>query len=329
MLSFRKSHRVAIASAVAAVFAMGSVQAQEMRAPEGNIEITVGTSAGGTPDLIMRQVAQVLNSTGLVPNAITVMNRTGGGWTVSNNYVINQKGNERLLYAIAQPMITTPIVQGTDNFYDKLTPVAMLVAGDLMLFTHADAAENTLAEVVERAKKEERSVSLAGAQAGSTDHLVTARLEKEAGVKLNYIPFDGGGSALAAFLGRNVDLIVLPPSEAEDLMEAGQMKPLAIFSSKRRTEDKFKDIPTAEEQGFNVFWDQAWGVAGPPELDPAIAAWWSDRLAQMIETDQWKKLVEQNYWTTNFVPHDKAGEVYEKIYQDHLTALRDVGLAKQ
>ncbi|MCJ8521436.1 putative tricarboxylic transport membrane protein [Pseudorhizobium tarimense] len=301
----------------------------QQRAPEGPIEITVGTSAGGTPDLIMRQLGQALNSTGLVPNPIVVMNRTGGGWTVSNNYVLSQAGNERLLYAIAQPMITTPIVQGADNAYEKLTPIAMLVSGDLILYTHADAKEGTLKEVVERAKKEDRSVSVGGAQAGSTDHLVTARLEKAAGIKLNYVPFDGGGTALAAFLGGNVDMIVLPPSESVDLLKSGQLKPLAILNKVRRKEEAFASIPTAVEQGYDVLWGQYWGIAGPPGLDPEVAAWWSDKLAQVVETDAWKALVAQNYWTTEFVGQSGAGAAYEKVYQEHLEALREVGLAKK
>lgn len=319
--------KVAVTGALCLSFS--TAQGQETRAPEGSIEITVGTSAGGTPDLIMRQLAQALNTSGLVTNPINVMNRTGGGWTVSNNYVLGQAGNERLLYAIAQPMITTPIVQGSENAYDKLTPIAMLVAGDLIMFTHADAPESSLAEIVERAKREAGSVTMAGAQAGSTDHLVAARLEKAAGVKLTYVPFDGGGSALAAFLGHNVDLIVLPPSESVDLLEAGKIKPLAIFTEERRTEEALKDIPTAREQGFDVLWRQSWGIAGPPDLDPALAAWWSDKLEEVTQTEVWQDLVAMNYWRTEFTPHDQAGAAFEQIYQDHLAALRDVGLSKQ
>ncbi len=315
--------------ACAGLLALVVPAAAEPKAPEGNVEITVGTSAGGTPDIIMRQLANAWNATGIVPNPIQVVNRTGGSWTVSSNFVLGQAGNNNLLYAIAQPVITTPIVQGTDNTFDKLTPIAMLVAGDLVVFGQPDAPEKTLADIVERAKGGERSVSVAGAQAGSTDNIVAAQIEKAGGVKLNYVPFDGGGAALAAFLGQNVDLIVLPPSEALDLMKDGKLKPLAILNEERRTEPEFADIPTAKEQGLDVVWGQAWGVAGPPGMDEDVAEWWSQKAAEVQKTEAWEKLVAENYWTTRYLPRAEAGAAVQKIYEDHLAALRDLGLAKQ
>jgi tripartite-type tricarboxylate transporter receptor subunit TctC len=99
--------------------------AQAARAPVGPIEITVGTGAGGTPDVVMRQVAKVLNETGLVKNPIVVQNRTGGSWTVAAKFVIGKPGNENVLLAMAGPIWGTPITQGVDTFYDKVTPIAM------------------------------------------------------------------------------------------------------------------------------------------------------------------------------------------------------------
>lgn len=306
----------------------GALQAQS-QAPEGNIEITVGTSPGGTPDIIMRQLAQTWNSTGIVSNPIQVVNRTGGSWTVSNNYVTSEAGNDQLLYGIAQPVFTTPIVQGTQNAWDQLTPISMIVSGDLIVFTQPDSDETTLKELMDRARQEDLSVSFAGAQAGSTDSIVVAKIEEAAGVDLNYVPYDGGGAALAAFLGGNVDAIILPPSEAVDLLEAGRLQPLAILNDSRRSEPRLKDIPTAREQGIDVIWHQSWGIAGPPRMSPDIAEWWSGKVAEVIESDAWKKLVADNYWSTDYVPRSEAGAAFQDIYDTHLIALRNLGLAKQ
>jgi putative tricarboxylic transport membrane protein len=313
--------------AVAALAASGA--AAEPRAPEGNVEITVGTSPGGTPDVIMRQMARVLAESGLVQNPMVVVNRTGGSWTVSSNYVLGREGDDNLLYAIAQPMITTPIVQGFDNTWDKLTPIAMFVRGDLIVFTHADAPYQTLGDVLEKAKAEPMSVSLAGAQAGSTDHLTTALLEQASGAAINYVPFDGGGAALAAFLGRNTDLVILPPVEALDLMAEGTIRPLAILSEERRTEPELADIPTAREQGYEALWGQAWGVAGPPGMSAEVADWWGEKIAAMVETPEWEALMAESYFVTDFVGRDGAAEALQAIYEDHLAVLRQVGLSQQ
>src|SRR5262245_40613482 len=70
-----------------------SAHAQTMTAPEGPIEITVGSGPGATPDVIMRRVAKILNDEKLVPQPIVVQNRTGGGWTVASRYVLGHTGN--------------------------------------------------------------------------------------------------------------------------------------------------------------------------------------------------------------------------------------------
>lgn len=318
----------AVAGAAAIACAV-SIAAAETRAPSGPIEITVGTSPGGTPDVIMRQVARLLADEGLVEQPMVVQNRTGGSWTVSSNYVLGRSGDENLVYAIAQPVLTTPIVQGQPTVYDKLTPIAMFVQGDLIVVGQPDAEESTLAEVIERARQEPGSISVAGAQAGSTDHLTTAMVETVAGVDLNYVPFDGGSAALAAFLGGNVDLTILSPVEAAPMIEAGRVKPLAILSEERRTEPELADIPTAMEQGYDILWGQAWGLAGPPDLDPAVADWWGEKIATLVESEAWADFLKENYFRTRFIGRDGAEAELQRLHEEHLAVLREVGLAKQ
>src|SRR5688572_7265109 len=111
----RAFRRLAAAAAFAAITAAPSV-AQEMRAPEGDIDITIGAGAGSGPDLLARKVADILNSEGIVENSIVVNNRTGGSWTVAANHVIEHAGDENLLMEMSPTVFATPIVQGVPNF---------------------------------------------------------------------------------------------------------------------------------------------------------------------------------------------------------------------
>src|SRR3712207_3865905 len=81
--------------AVAAVLSLCALAANaaEMRAPKGPIEITIGTSAGGTPDGFMRRVAKILNEEKIVENPLGAVNRVGGSWMVAANFVLNQIGS--------------------------------------------------------------------------------------------------------------------------------------------------------------------------------------------------------------------------------------------
>ena len=66
-------------------FAQGKV-------PNGPIEITSGTSPGGTPDVLMRRAAKILNDEKIITNPLVVQNRTGGVWIEGRQYVVYKQG---------------------------------------------------------------------------------------------------------------------------------------------------------------------------------------------------------------------------------------------
>jgi putative tricarboxylic transport membrane protein len=318
------------AAAVLAALAMPAAAA-EMRAPKaGNIEIVVGSGAGATPDLFMRRVAKTLNDEKLVTMPIVVQNRTGGSWTVAANYVMGRPGNEGLLFGMSSTVFTTPIVQNLPNTYEKVTPIALLMRIELVLVVRPDSPWKNMADLVAEAKKKERGVGIAGANVGSTDHIVTSLIEKAGGVKINYVPFDGGGGAItSAFLGGSVDAIPLPLDEAYPLIKGGKARAIALLSERRRTEPEFKDVPTARESGVDVIWGQYYGISGAPDLDPAVVAWWDDKLSRMNETETWKAVLRENFFAADYVGAAKVKPAMDEIYNQFLTVLRDVGLSKK
>ncbi len=307
----------------------GTMTAEAAEGPKGPVEITVGTGAGGTPDVIMRRVAKILGEEKLVEQPIVIQNRTGGSWMVAVNWVLGKKGGYDTLMGIAQPVLTTPIVQGLKNAYDQLVPIAMFVQGDLILVAQPDSPFKSLTDFVNAAKKTPRGLKFSGSQTGSTDHMVVGLLEKAAGVKFNYIPYDSGSAATAAFLGKNVDGLVLALDEAVPLIQSGKVKPLAVLTEKRRANKELKDFPTAKEQGIDLVWGQFWGLAGAPGMDPALVKWWNDRLQKMTATKPWKDAIDASFQRSDFIDYTKAPAYMEGQYKQYLQVLRDLGLAKQ
>jgi putative tricarboxylic transport membrane protein len=328
LLFSRRIMMLSVASVAAMLVFGGGESFAQSKVPTGPIEITSGTSPGGTPDVLMRRAAKILNDEKIITNPIVVQNRTGGSWMVAANWVLNKKGDENTVLTIAQPILTTPITTGQPTVYDKLTPIAMFIQGDLLIAVQPNSPAKNFKEFIDLAKQRERGIKVAGAQAGSTDHMVTGLVEKASGTKLNYVPFDGGGAAATAFLGGNVDMIVLPPSEALPLVKSNKAKVLAVLSETRRTEPEFKDVPTAKEQGFNIVWGQSWGLAGPPGMDPALVKFWDDAVQKLVATDAWKAMVKEMFLRSEVVPASKAKEHFVELHNQHLAVLRDLGLAK-
>ena len=122
---------------------------------------------------------------------------------------------------------------------------------------------------------------------------------------------------------------MLTPDEAEPLIKGGKARAIAVLSEQRRSEPQFKDIPTAREVGVDVLWGSRYGVAGPPNLDPAVVAWWDDKLSKLAKSKAWNDALQENFMRTEYFGSDKVKEQLEIIQQRFLTVLRDVGLSKK
>lgn len=316
------------AVALSMVLAGPAAAQAKMRAPTGPIEITVGAGAGGSPDVIMRTIAKIMNEEKIVENPIVVQNRTGGGHSNAYNYVISKPGNENTLLTLASPVFTTPIVQGTPSVIDQITPLAGFIQSELVLLTPPGSPYKTLKDFVAAAKKDPGRLRIAGGASGGNDHLAMALIEQAAGIKLTYIPHESGGAARATFLGGNVEGHFGTLSEGLSVIEAGTARGLAILSEKRRPENAFKNVPTAKEQGVDVVYTQFWGVGGPPKMDPALAAWWADKFQKATQSKVWKAHLEKNLLLGNFYGLAEAGAYFKREQDTFRRLLKSVGLAK-
>jgi putative tricarboxylic transport membrane protein len=314
--------------ALCGMLSSGAVLAQDMRAPAGAIEFTVGSGAGGSPDVIMRTFAQIMNEGGLVENAIVVQNRSGAGHSNAYNHVLGLPGDEATLLTLASPVFTTPIVQGTPSVIDQITPIAVLVQSELVLFTTPDSPFNGLQDVVAAATEQPGRVRVAGGASGGNDHVLTGLLESTTGVTLTYVPHESGSAGRATFLGGNVELHFATLSEGLEMIAAGTAKPLAIFSAERRPEEALANVPTAQEQGVDVVYTQFWGVGGPANLDPAVAAWWADKFQQAAATEQFQTWLGENLYRSDMLVLDEAGAYFAREQQTFRDVLTRIGLAK-
>lgn len=320
---------VALGASLAAMPVAGMAQDAERGPAVGSIEITVGSGAGASPDIFVRRIGQILNAEGIVDLPIVVQNRTGGAWSVATNHVSGRPGDEGLLLGIVGTVFTTPIVQGFETVFDKITPLAMLSRIDLVLLVRDDSPFQTLGDLIEEAATEPRSVSLAGANIGSTDSIVSALIDNAGGVELNYVPYDGGGGQIiSSFLGGEIDTIPLPLDEAYPLIRSGDARAIAIFTAERHTSEEFADVPTALEQGYDVQWSQYFGIAAAPDLDPAVVAWWQSRLAELVETDAWREAERANYQVVDFVSGEDVVPMFQTLHDRFHDVLSDLGLAQ-
>src|SRR5690606_18437441 len=89
-------------------------------------------------------------------------------------------------------------------------------------------------------------------------------------------------------LGGHVDAVIAGVSEAMSHIEAGNLRPLAVFDEKRSA--VLPDVPTTHELGYPMG-TPAWSAfSGPADMDPAVRTKIADALQKASQDERWLKL---------------------------------------
>lgn len=284
--------RSAIFAAVIMAVPFATAFAASSWKPEKPVEFVVQAAAGGGSDIFARTMAKIMADEKIVTVPITVVNKPGGSGAVAYSYLRQKKGDPHVIATATGSYITTPVHGQSPVSYKDFTNVAVLAVEDYVGVVRADSPYKSLKDLIAAAKKKPNSIRFGGSNPGSSDNIIETRLEKAAKVQLNYIPFQSGGEVNAALLGGSVDVASPNPSEATQLMKAGRLRALAMFSPERL--EKWKDIPTAKEQGVDVTLSQFRGVVAAGGLTKEQSAFWQDAMTKLFKSAGFKKYLDDN-----------------------------------
>ena len=247
-----------IASLIAVIAIAGSSSAADF--PTKPIHIVVPNPAGGTVDIVARSVAQGLGEIGQ-PVAVEIK-------ACGNNVI----GSDAV--ARATPDGHTILLGGTHTTmspqmrklpYDGLNafePVALLAATPNVIAVNSTSPVRTLEELIAAAKAQPGKLNLATSSPGNGIHLTSEKFQSLAGMRTNYIPYQGGVQAALAVAGGHADIFVGPLSDAAPHVASGRLRLLAVTSAQRS--ELVQDVPTVAESGFPGFQAVQWFGAFVP-----------------------------------------------------------------
>jgi len=260
--------------------------------PDKPVEFVVQAAAGGGSDIFARSMAKVLAEEKIVTVPLNVVNKPGGSGAIAYSYLNQKKGNPYIIATATGGYITTPVQGQSPVSYKDFTNVAVLCVEDYVGVVRTDSPYKSLKDLIAAAKQKPNGIRFGGSNPGSSDNIIETRLEKAAKVQFNYIPFQSGGEVNAALLGGTVDVASPNPSEAAQLVKAGRLRPIAMFSPERLAQ--WKDVPTAKEQGFDVTLSQFRGVVAAGGLDKEQSLFWQNAMVKMYQSPGFKKYLEDN-----------------------------------
>jgi putative tricarboxylic transport membrane protein len=190
----------------------------------------------------------------------------------------------------------------------------------------ANSPHKTMADLVKAFKADPGKVSWGGGSAGGTDHILIGLIAKEVGVqpsRVNYVPFKGGGEAVAAILGGHVTAGVSGLGEFQEQIKAGKMRALAQSSPK-----KLEGIASLKEQGINVELGNWRGIFAGPGLTPQQRDALVKLVQSAVETPAWKATLEKLGWEGWFLGGDAYAKFLKEDEQRITGIIESLGLKK-
>nr|WP_231969978.1 tripartite tricarboxylate transporter substrate-binding protein [Polynucleobacter necessarius] len=133
-------------------------------------------------------------------------------------------------------------------------------------------------------------MSLAGSAQFSANHMAVERLNKLAGVKINYVPLKGTGDLITTLIGMHVDgaMDYLPLA----IQQKGKVRTLAIATENRNP--ALPDVPTFKELGLNLVDGAYRGVAVPKSTPLVLQHKMSDYFAQLNADPETRQKLEDS-----------------------------------
>jgi len=286
------SRRAALAAVVALAGQATRSQGQEAW-PSGPIRIVVPFAPGGSTDAVARLASPGLQQALGVP--IVVENRSGAAGSIGTDAVAKARpdGQTWLLTFDSHAVMPALVPRLPFDLRGDLAPVTLIGGAPYVLACRPDKPYRTIADVVAAAKAQPDGVSFASTGNGTLGHLAMVLLAGRAGIRLQHLPYRGGGL----------------------LLQFGAERLPALAA-----------VPRAEESGFPGLEAVAWWGVFAPARTPApvvarfhqavVAAFQEERIArQMTDSQQARLLLEGPEALDRFLDHEV--ETWGKVVREN------------
>ena len=311
---YRTSLRLAASLAAMLAFGVSCHAAQPSWRPTRPVAFIVGATPGGGLDLTARVLQQIWDGRKTIGVPVVVVNKPGAANAIAWTY-LNDRGDDGQAIAIGSTNLITNSIIGTHALsYRDITPLAILIDDFLAFAVRADSPLKSMKEAVERLRKDPGSVSVAIAPGrGSPNHTSMGLAAKAAGVdvrRMRFIAYKSAAEALTALLAGEVDIASVTTSNVPGQLTAGRIRVIAVTAGTRMG-GVLANVPTLPEQGIDATFTNWRAVIGPKAMPRAAAAFWEAALADAVQTREWAREAERNFWVTNFRAGDAARKFME------------------
>jgi tripartite-type tricarboxylate transporter receptor subunit TctC len=259
-------HRCLRMALAAAALACTFSAAQAQAWPDKPIRLIFPYPAGGGGDPLARMVGAAISKG--VGQQVLVDFMPGANGSIGTGFVARAPGDGyTLLFTSGTTVVQNKLLRknlGYDTERD-LTPIARFADQPMLVVVNpAKVPATNLQQLVAYAKANPGKLNVSTPGVGSLGQLAVALMERQAGVKMNLIPYNTG-KRLIDLLSGDIDMTIDPPTPYLPYLPNGKLVPIAVMSTARS--ETLPNVPTVGEGGYPQMITTAWfGVWGGRDM---------------------------------------------------------------
>jgi tripartite-type tricarboxylate transporter receptor subunit TctC len=236
--------------------------------PERPIKLIVPASPGGAADITARLIADGMGQALGVP--VVIENRAGAGTNIGLGVTARAAPDGYTFGISTSAFVINP------GLYDKLpfdpltdfAYVCELTSAPGVLLVRSDSGITSVRELIARARADQSKFNISTPAIGTPPHLQAEVLKQRENLQnIATVVFSGGGEAVAALLGGQVQACSGVLATGHARVKSGALRALAVSGNKRWPD--LPDVPTMLEAGMKDFEFDNYTALVAPAKTPA------------------------------------------------------------
>jgi tripartite-type tricarboxylate transporter receptor subunit TctC len=168
-------------------------------------------------------------------------------------------------------------------------PVALIARSFNIVVVNPKSPIRSIADLIAAAKAEPNRLSYGTYGTGTSAHLAGELFKSLAKVNLTTVPYKGSAPAITDLIGGQIQVMFTTVASAASLIEAGQLRALAVTSAERSP--AFPDLPTVSEAGVPGYAVESWyGLFAPAKTPREVIDRLNKSAAAAVQSEAFKKL---------------------------------------
>jgi tripartite-type tricarboxylate transporter receptor subunit TctC len=286
---------------------------------------------GGVADIVGRPLAAMMEKS--LKQPVVIVNRTGAGGALGMREVARAAPDGYTILMGLSSISIFPVserVNGKQPAYElkDFAPIALVTADPTVLVVRADSPYKSVKDFVAAAKANPGKINYSSSGVYGTLHVAMEIFANAAGIKLFHVPYGGGGPAITALLGGQVEASAQGPAAAIGQIKGGKMRALAGWGTERLK--LLPDLPTFKELGYQDVEFYIWsGVFAPAATPAPIVSRLRESVKAAATSEDFRNAMEKVSTPVHYLDAPEFAKYWERDAKRLSAAVEKIGKVEE